>query len=391
MENALKQFYDSFIVDSSIADLLGFNPYYQIITSVENEYYIINNEKYLNLASNNYLGLANDIRVISSAKNAIEKYGVSMAGTPIATGCIDVYSKLTKRIADFVGCEDSVILPSCYQANAGLFTKIISKDDVVIIDQYAHSSLIEGVKAVGCKIKPFLHNDINSLSKLLNNSNKENKRRFVITESVFSTEGSIAPLNEINSLCNKFEAILIVDDSHGIGVIGNGGRGILSYTDIRNFNGIYTASLGKAIAASGGVICGNKKLIDYLRYYCSYMIYSTALPPAMLAAIDKILDIIEVEFSEMYMKIQENKKIIFETLIERGFNLRNSESPINAVVCGNIEETLKLAKRFYENKILVTPFIYPSVPYNSGVVRIIAGSNISKQALENCRNILSKL
>ena len=210
-------FYKRYQLDDDILKKAGFNPYYLKVQSGLNEILIVEGKEVVDLASNNYLGIANDNRIKEAAINAINKYGASLCATPISIGFSDLYNEVSLRLSSFIGVESSIIYPSCYQANNGLFSVIAGKDDVIIIDQYAHSSLIEGARAIGCKIRPFMHNNMHSLEKNLKHSEKYNQI-IVVTESVFSTEGSIAPFKSIVELCKKYNALPIIDDSHGIGV-----------------------------------------------------------------------------------------------------------------------------------------------------------------------------
>lgn len=376
---------NDFNLNKNIVDKIGFNPYFKVIQSDLSDNIIIKNNKFINLAANNYLGLANDERIKKAAIQAINKYGLSLCGTPIATGYIELFKKVEDEISSFVGLDDTIIFPSCYQANNGLFSALVDKDDIVIADHYAHSSLIQGIKTSLAKLSPFLHNNLGHLEKILKDAGKY-KKRFVVTESVFSTEGSIAPVKEMNKLCNKYDAMLIVDDSHGLGVIGENGRGILEYSEVKNFSGIYTASLGKALANAGGAISGNKDIIEYLRYNIPHLIYSTAIVPSVLGGILKTLEIVKKEFISISQKMWNNKNIIFGLLKDRGFDLANSKTPINSIIGGSREKTLAIAKLFYDQNILVTPFIEPSVPPNKGVVRIIAQANLSDDVLNNIIN-----
>jgi len=374
--------------ENKVFEQIDFNPYYHIINSGLDDTLILDDKEFTNLASNNYLGIANDSRIKEAMIEGINRYGVSMCATPIASGYTKQYDKVRKKVASFVGVEDAIIFPSCYQANNGLFNAIVKREDVVIVDQYAHSSLIEGIKTVGCKIRPFLHNDMASLEKNLINSNKFNNI-FVVTESVFSTEGSIAPMYDINLLCKKYNATPVVDDSHGIGVIGKKGKGIINYSNILDYDGIYTASLGKAVANTGGVIGGKKELINYLKYYCSHFVYSTVIPPVVIAGIDKTIDIIENEFELLSEKLYNYSKHIKNSLKDY-FILSNSSAPINSIICGTTEQTFGFAKYLYENKILTTPFVYPSVSKNEGVIRIIAGANLSEESVNKAIDIIKK-
>jgi len=354
-------------LDRSLVDEIGFNPYYQIM----------DRDKYIDLASNNYLGLANDIRVKKGSLAAIEQYGTSMCGTPIATGYISLFEQLERRLSSFVGLEETIIFPSCYQANNGIFATMADKDDVIIVDRNAHSSLIQGIKAVGCKINPFLHNDMNHLEKILTRS-QGYKKIFVITESVFSTEGSIAPLDEISALCERFSALSIVDDSHGIGVLGKNGGGILEHLKLTNYQGIYTASLGKALANSGGMVAGNRKIIEVLRHYCPQLIFSTAITPATLGGINGALNVIETDFEVLSKKLWHYKELINQS----GDYFMKSQAPINAILTGSAKNTLMLAKILFEYGIFTTPFIEPSVPKNEGVVRMIAGAGLKEEQVQ---------
>jgi glycine C-acetyltransferase len=371
-----------FKTNKNIVEKLGFNPYYKIIQSGLNNNIIINNNEFINLAANNYLGIANDHRIKEAAIDAINKYGLSLCGTPIATGYIELFKRVEEEISSFVGLDDTLIFPSCYQANNGLFSSLIDKDDIVIVDHYAHSSLIQGIKNTDGKITPFLHNNTDHLERVLKDSDKF-KKRFVVTESVFSTEGSIAPAYKINELCNKYDAILVIDDSHGIGVIGDNGRGIIEYSKIKNFNGIYTASLGKALANSGGVICSKKEMIEYLRYNIPHLIYSTAIVPSVLGGVLKALEIVKNDFINIKQKMWSNKNTIYNILKQEDFKIIDSKTPINSISGGSREKTLTIAKLFYEENILVTPFIEPSVPPNKGVVRLIAQANLSDDIMES--------
>lgn len=381
-------FPDHLKIEDELIERTGFNPYYHIIESALDDTLIVDGEPFINLASNNYLGIANDSRIKNAMIEGLQKYGTSLCATPIASGYSDMYKKVQKKLALFTGIEEVLLFPSCYQANNGLFNAIVKKDDVVLVDQFAHSSLIEGIKSTGCKIRPFLHNDLKSIEKNLIHS-KEYKNIFVVTESVFSTEGSIAPFGEINAICEKYNAIPVIDDSHGIGVLGKNGNGILSEFNISCFNGIYTTSLGKAFANTGGIIGGKKELINYLKYYCSHYVYSTVIPPAIVAGIDKTIDIIESDFSVLKKKLTENTDIIKNRLKDL-FHLSDSKTPITSIICGTSEQTFLFAKYLFENKILTTPFIFPSVPKNNGVIRFITGANLKTETVSKAADIISK-
>lgn len=386
----LRDFYNRFSLDESLAEVTGHNPYYLEINSGLAERVLVNGRGMINLAANNYLGLAADGRVKQAAVEAVQKYGVSLCGTPIATGYIDLYKRLEEKLSSFVGLEETIILPSCYQANIGLFSSIAGPQDLIVVDRFAHSSLIQGIKSAGCKIRPFLHNNLEHLKGILQHST-DYRQVFVVTESVFSTEGSIAPFKEIVQMCENYHAMPVIDDSHGLGVLGESGRGILEEQGIEGYPGIYTASLGKAMANSGGMISGEKRLIDYLKYYCPHLVYSTALTPAALAGIESVLTIISSEFERLKQRLVAYQQVIYESLLEGGFTVVLSEAPINSIKSGSKEKTFILAKQLYDQGILSTPFIEPSVPVNEGRVRLIAGANLTQDTIAQAVAIIQRL
>lgn len=383
-------FYRRYRLDKSLEEQTGFNPYYHKIRSGLSHPVLVDGESFMDLASNNYLGLAADPRVKAAAVAAVEKYGASLCGTPVATGYSDLFHRVEERLARFVGLDAAILLPSCYQANNGLFFAIAGKEDLIVIDHDAHSSLIQGARAAGCRIRPFLHHDVQHLTGILEKS-RSYRQVFVVTESVFSTDGTIAPWKEIVRVAEKYHAVPVVDDSHGIGVIGKGGGGILEEAGTAGYPGIYTASLGKALANSGGMIAGKKELIDYLRYYCPHLVYSTALPPAVLGGIDKVLDLVEEDFFGLSRPMWHNKDLLSQCLFANGFPLTEGQAPITSICTGSAADTIRLAQRFYENRVLTTPFIPPAVPPRGGKVRLIAGGGLPEAVMDQVLAVIEKM
>lgn len=376
------EFYRSLVPDPTLVERLEFNPYYQPLSGLDKGRPQIHGRSYFDLASNDYLGLASDERIHEAMIAALREYGASMCGTPIATGYAQILADLELDLARFVGLEAALVFPSCYQANVALFSAIATPQDLIIVDRDAHASLAHGIKAVHCKIRPFRHNDLAHLEQQLGASARAFRQVFVVTESVFSTEGGVAPLAAMVALCQGYGAIPVVDDSHGIGVLGKTGRGILEEAKVTQYQGIYTASLGKALAQIGGMIAGTREFIQALRYTCPGLIYSTALPPVCVGGIRRTLEIITTEFEHLGAVMWRHHRQLVTRLRRRGFRLGAEAAPIAAIQCGSAEDTLALAKQLFLEQILATPFIPPSVPPGQGVVRMIAGAKLDDVGME---------
>ncbi|MDR3212349.1 MAG: pyridoxal phosphate-dependent aminotransferase family protein [Azoarcus sp.] len=353
---------------------VGFNPYRVAF----------DDQNLIDLASNNYLGLARRAEVREAAAHALREYGVSFCGTPVASGHSLLARETARRLAAFCGLEAALLFPSCYQANSGVFAMLSGPDDLIVIDRGAHASLIAGVRAAGAKIRPFAHNSAEHLETVLQRA-AGYRKIFIVTESVFSTEGTIAPLPDILALAERFAAIPVIDDSHGIGVLGARGRGVLEHFHIERFRGIYTASLGKALAGMGGMIAGEAATMEELEYLCPSLIYSTALTPPVLGGIGGALDVIDREFAELGPRLWRYKDILATALGEKR---QGGGAPINAVACGETEAAIRLTARLHQEGILSTPFIEPSVPKNACVVRLIAGAGLREEEVTRAAECL---
>jgi 7-keto-8-aminopelargonate synthetase-like enzyme len=384
------EFYQSLAIDKSPLEALGFDPYYLPLGSLSKGRPRVAEKSYFDLASNDYLGLASEPRIHEAITRAIREYGASMCGTPIATGYARILAELERQLARFTGLEAAVVFPSCYQANQALFPCIATAQDVIIVDHYAHASLGQGVKGAGCKVKPFLHNDLEHLERQLKASTGF-RQIFVVTESVFSTEGTVAPLGMIVELCQHYQAIPVVDDSHGLGVLGKTGRGILEEKAITDYPGIFTASLGKALGNAGGIIAGKTALVDALRYSCPGLIYSTALLPGAAAGVLCALEIIGNEFGRLGRAMWENHRLLLGALRQRGFDLWSGPAPIAAIHGGSAQDTIALAKQFFEHGILTTPFVPPSVPEGKGTLRLILGAKLDRRSIPALMEALEHL
>lgn len=376
-------------VDKTDVERAGFNPYYRKVESGLGRKVIIEGKELIDLGSNDYLGIANSNALKKVASEALEKYGVSMCGTPIVIGQTDINRDLEKRLAEFLGTEDALIFPSGYQANIGVFQTLAKKEDIIIADKFVHSSLHSGIALSKAKTRLFNHNDISDLENLLKKSHEFNNK-FVVVEGLYSTEGDITPLNKVLELSQEYNAFVVLDDAHGIGVLGSKGKGTTEYFDCLGKVDLITGSLGKAVGCFGGFIATNSEVADVLRYKNGSLIYSTALPPYISAASLKSLEIIE-RSNKRRKQIMSNKQKLYDALNKQGYILTPSSTPLFSVITGTNYETAKLSRKLYENGVYGTAFLVPSVPEGRALIRLIPNANLTEDDLNKTISAFGKI
>lgn len=382
-------FIDSFYMDKTPLEKAGFNPYYLPVTSGLGRKIKIDRKELICFGSNDYLGLSNSREIKKQAGETLKKFGLSMCATAIVAGHTSINRMLEEKIARFLKQDDAIAYPSCYQCNTSLFQLLASPSDIIIADKNIHSSLIHGALLSKARLKFFPHNDIPRLKRILS-APANNRMRFIVLEGLYSTDGDTALLDEISKLAKQFDAFIIIDDAHGVGVLGKEGRGILekynSYKDV----GLISGSLGKAIGAYGGFLAGNGKIIDYFRYNCGAYIYSTALPAHICAAAASSLDII-LKRNDLRLKIYGYKEKLYGALSDMGYKLTKSLSPLFSVLFNDTAETLKMARLLFENKIYAVAFIPPSVPRKAPRIRLLTSAYLLDEDIDTAIKVFSKL
>lgn len=367
-------------IDKCLVEDINFNPYYQVIQSGPGGKIRVAGRSLISLGSNDYLGLANNGAVKEEAIRILKEYGVSMCGTPIVVGYSDFNHKLEKEIAAFVKQDAALVFPSCYQCNVGIFRILTTKEDVIISDKEIHSSLLNGIGLSEATFRFFPHNNMKILEELLKkHSNCRNK--FVVLEGLYSTNGDVPPLDEVVKLAKSYEAFVIIDDAHGVGVLGQEGRGVLEVFNAFKGVDLITGSLGKAIGTFGGFLAGNEAIIDYFRYTSPMYFYSTALPPHIAAASIVSLGYIQ-KHPELRQHIQKLARKLHQSLGEMGFNLTNSTTPLVSVVFESSEDTFLATKMLAERGVYVVPFVPPSVPKNSPRIRMTLNANLKEEDID---------
>ena len=335
----------------------------------------------LNFCSNNYLGLANDYRLIDAAKQALDKYGFGLASVRFICGTQDIHKELEYKISEFFGTEDTILYPSCFDANGGLFETILTKEDAVISDSLNHASIIDGIRLSKAKRYRYLNNDMEDLEQKLIES-KDAKIKLIATDGVFSMDGYIAKLDKICSLAEDYNALVMIDDCHATGFIGENGKGSAEYNNVLEKVDIFTSTLGKALGgASGGFTTGKKEIIDILRQRSRPYLFSNTLAPAIVAASLKVFDIISSS-NELITKLNDNKSFFRKRMTNLGFDLKKGDHPIIPVMLYDAKLAQKMAKKLFEKGVYVVGFFYPVVPKGQARIRVQISAAMSINDIE---------
>lgn len=341
------------------------------------------------LSSNNYLGLANHPRVKEAAIRGIEKYGFGSGASRLISGNMTLHEELEERIADFKGTEAAILFNSGYTANIGIIPALVGKGDFIYSDELNHVSIIDGSRLSRAEIRIYPHKDMTVLEELLK-KDKNNGRKLIVTDTVFSMDGDIAPLKDIYNLSQKYSAFLMVDEAHATGVLGSKGRGAVEHFALKGENIIQMGTLGKALGTFGAYIAGSKDLIVYLRNKARSFIYTTSLPPAVAAAAIEAINII-AEDDSLIKGLWDNRKVFIDGLHSLGFDTLSSETPIIPVLAGNIHKALEMAETLYEECIYAPAIRPPTVPEGSSRIRTTVMANHTKEDIEAALSAFRKI
>lgn len=353
----------------------------EIISPQSAQIKIQSGKKVLNFCSNNYLGLANNPDIIQAAKESYDKYGFGLSSVRFICGTQTVHKELEKRLSEFLKTEDTILYTSCFDANGGLFETLLGPEDAIISDSLNHASIIDGIRL--CKAKRFRYenNDMNSLEAQLKEA-KDCRFKMIATDGVFSMDGIIANLKAICDLADQYGALVMVDDSHAVGFIGENGRGTHEFCEVMDRVDIITGTLGKALGgASGGYTSGKKPIIDWLRQRSRPYLFSNTLAPSIAAASLKVLDLLE-HSSDRREKLQQNSKLFREKMTKLGFNLVPGYHPIIPVMLGDAVLAQEFASEMLKEGVYVIGFCYPVVPQGKARIRTQISAAHSKEDIE---------
>jgi glycine C-acetyltransferase len=354
----------------------------------------------INLASNNYLGLCNHLKLREAAIAAIEKYGVGSGAVRTIAGTMKIHMELEEKIARFKGVEACVVFQSGFTANAGTVSSILGKEDFILSDELNHASIIDGARLSRAKIKVFRHKDVVHAEELLKEIENEPGRKLVITDGVFSMDGDIGPVDKLADLCDKYGAIMMVDDAHASGVLGRNGRGSVDHFGCTKRVDVQVGTLSKAIGALGGYVCGSRDLIDYLYHRARPFLFSTSHPPSVAASCIAGFDILENE-PERIERLWSNTKYFQEQLAGRGFDIGGrttpkSETPITPIFVGaegcvgDGRKTMEYSRALFEQGLMATGIAFPTVPEGKARVRCIMTSEHTRGQIDKALEILTE-
>lgn len=367
------------------------------VEKIEGSRITISGKEYLLFCSNNYLGLADHPKVIQKAIETIKDFGFGAGASRLISGNTVLHEELEKKIAKFKGREAAIVFPTGYMANLGAVTSLVDENDTVIIDRLNHASIIDACRLSKAKLQVYPHKDMKKLEMILKKSEKI-RRRLIVTDSVFSMDGDLAPLPEIVKLAKQYNAITMIDEAHATGVLGPTGKGAEEFFEIVGQVDIVMGTLSKAIGSLGGFIAGSSELVDYLRNKARSFIYTTALPAAACAASLAALDIIESE-PELREKLWENIKILTPSLrvspspsmMERGIKGVRIETPIIPIIIGDADKTMVVSQQLLERGIFVSGIRPPTVPKNESRLRITLTAAHTKEEIECLASSLQEL
>lgn len=345
----------------------------------------------INLSSNNYLGLATNEQLKEIAKNTIEEYGVGAGAVRTINGTLDLHVKLEAKLAEFKGTEAAISYQSGFNCNMAAISAVMDKNDAILSDQLNHASIIDGCRLSKAKIIPFNHSDMEDLrakAKAATESGQYNKV-MVITDGVFSMDGDIAKLPEIVEIAKEFDLITYVDDAHGSGVTGKG-KGTVKHFGLQNEIDFQIGTLSKAIGVVGGYVAGKQNVIDWLKVRSRPFLFSTALPPADVAAITAAVQMI-IDSTELHDQLWENGDYLKAGLEKLGFNIGHSETPITPCIIGDETLTQQFSKRLIEEGVYAKSIVFPTVPKGTGRVRNMPTAAHTKEMLDDALAIYEKV
>ena len=362
----------------------------RIIEGPQQAEILVKGKKVLNFCANNYLGLSNHPRLIEGAKAMMDKRGFGMSSVRFICGTQDIHKELEAAISDYFKTEDTILYAACFDANGGIFGALFNDEDAIISDALNHASIIDGVRLCKAKRYRYANGNMEELEKCLQEAQAQ-RFRIVVTDGIFSMDGNVAPMDKICDLAEKYDALVMVDESHSAGVVGETGHGVSELCKTYGRVDIYTGTLGKAFGgALGGFTTGRKEIIDMLRQNSRPYLFSNSLAPSIIGASLEVFKMLK-ESNELHDKLVENVNYFREKMMAAGFDIKPTQSAICAVMLYDAKLSQVYASKMLEEGIYVTGFYYPVVPKNEARIRVQISAGHNREQLDKCINAFIKI
>ena len=362
----------------------------RIIEGPQQAEILVKGKKVLNFCANNYLGLSNHPRLIEGAKNMMDKRGFGMSSVRFICGTQDSHKELEAAISDYFKTEDTILYAACFDANGGVFGALFNEEDAIISDALNHASIIDGVRLCKAKRYRYANGNMEELEKRLQEAQAQ-RFRIVVTDGVFSMDGNVAPMDKICDLAEKYDALVMVDESHSAGVVGETGHGVSELCKTYGRVDIYTGTLGKAFGgALGGFTTGRKEIIDMLRQSSRPYLFSNSLAPSIIGASLEVFKMLK-ESNELHDKLVENVNYFRDKMMAAGFDIKPTQSAICAVMLYDAKLSQVYASKMLDEGIYVTGFYYPVVPKNEARIRVQISAGHDREQLDKCINAFIKI
>jgi 8-amino-7-oxononanoate synthase len=367
---------------------MGIYPFFTPIEEVYGNKVKVDGKEMIMVGSNNYLGLLDHPLVKKAAKDAVDRYGVATCGSRFLNGTLDIHVELEEKLARFMKKEAALTFSTGFQTNQGIISTLIGKEDAVITDRMIHASIIDACRLSYGNVSKYKHNDMTDLERQLSSIGKD-ANKMIVVDGVFSMEGDLANLPDIVQLAKKYNAKVMVDDAHGIGVMGENGRGTAEHFGVEDEIDIIMGTFSKSFASLGGMVVANKKVISYIKHFARSLIFSASITPASVATVLATLDIIqnEPERRNRLWEITEKMKSGFQAM---GYDTGPTESPIIPVYIRNDELAFMLWKLLRENGIFTNPIVYPAVPHGEALIRTSYSANHSDEDLDTVLGVFER-
>lgn len=371
------------------AKAAGIYPYFRPISSEQNTEVVMNGKKVLMFGSNSYMGLTNHPKVIEAAISATKKYGTGMAGSPFLNGTLDIYKELEARLAQYVGKEDAIIYSTGFGVNLGVVSTLTGREDYIILDEQDHASIIEGRRLSFSNYLKYRHNDMASLEEQLKKCNPD-KIKLIVTDAVFSMEGDVADIPEIIRLAKKYNAAVMVDEAHSLGVFGEGGRGACNHFKVSDDVDLIMGTFSKSLASLGGFIATDKEITNYLRHHSRSYIFTASITPASIAAVNAALDIMIAE-PERQSHLWEITNFALENFRNMGCEIGHTSTPIIPLFIRDDYKTFHITHDLQEEGIFVNPVVTPAVAPHDTLIRYSLMATHTKEQVTHSLETIEKI